>query len=1357
MDHTPFLTAFPGCADFSELCGGLKNAYITAVQVSEAERTISVSAWFPAMPSPVETSSLSERIRSDYDLRSVSLQPDFPKPVSSVTEAAGAPGSAVGIPAPAGSVLYGRPIRQAPVPMSSLTLESGRVTVEGDVFAVSSRTLQKRGGAVLSFDMTDRTNSVRVSRYLRSEDDQSILDKIKEGDHLTVQGEISYSKFDDDMVLDPRNIVKGKKAVRPDNAPEKRVELHMHTRFSALDALTDPEALIKRAAYWGMPAVAVTDHGVAQAFPDMWKHGKKNGVKVIYGLEAYYYEDARKIFHGDSDLPLDTETVAFDIETTGLNESTDRITEIGAVIYAGGEIRDSFQTFVNPGMPIPQEITDLTGITDADVASAPGEKEALEAFLRFAGGRPLAAHNADFDTGFMRAAAVRNGMTFDLPYLDTLVAAHHLLPELTRFKLDTVSNHLKLPKFNHHRASDDAAVVARIMEKFIPMMQDRGIRDLNGINRLCEDNARAEKTFHMILLVKNRTGLKNLYKLISSSYLEHFYRTPNIPRSLLETHRDGLLVGSACGMGELYGAVMRGESDEKLKEIASFYDYLEIQPICNNAFLIEDGRVSGEEVLQDYNRTILRLGRELGKPVIAASDVHFLDPEDEQYRRILLAAKKFSDPDRECPIYFRNTEEMLAEFQYLGEETAREVVITNTRAIADQIEEIELLPKGLFPPKIENSAEELKNLVYGKMHRVYGEVPPPVVQERVDTELKTILDHHYDVIYMSAQKLVQNSLEHGYLVGSRGSVGSSMVAWMSGITEVNSFPAHYVCPQCCYSEFPSLKLCWNPHAEAGHEADLSASMFTEELPAYGCGADMPEKNCPLCGTPLRRDGFDIPFETFLGYPGNEKTPDIDLNFSGEYQAKAHKYTETLFGSDHVFRAGTIGTLAEKTAYGYVKKYLEERGIKATRAEENRLAAGLVGIKRTTGQHPGGLVVIPQDKDVTDFCPVQHPADDPNSDIITTHFEYHCMEDNLLKLDELGHDDPTMIRMMEDMTGVNAREISLSDPETMSIYTSPAALGLPDDDPIIGKTGTIGVPEFGTGFTRQMLVDTQPKLFDTLVRLSGFSHGTDVWAGNIHDLIVSGTATVDETIGCRDDIMIYLIGLGMEPSLAFQTMESVRKGKVKKSGKFPGDAEQQMKDLGVPAWWVESARKIAYLFPKAHAVAYVMMAFRIAWFKVHEPLAFYSAYFYRRSQKGGFDIEMMGGGTERVRRKINEMKRASTLTANEEDLLVTLEAVYEFNLRGFRFAPIDFQRSDAIRFLITDDRTILPPFVSVPGLGETAAQDLAHCRESGREFISIDEIGSACPKVSQTHLETLKRMGAFGDLPDSSQVSLFDDW
>ena len=931
----------------------------------------------------------------------------------------------------------------------------------------------------------------------------------------------------------------------------------------------------------------------------------------------------------------------------------------------------------------------------------------------------------------MSAASIRQGLKFSPVFLDTLALSQALLPELKRFKLDIVSNHLGLPQFNHHRASDDAMVVARMMEKFLPMLARQGAKTVDDIETVYHSLRRTDvaKSYHMILLVKNRKGLKNLYEMISQSYLKYFHRSPTIPKSLLNQHREGILVGSACGMGELYGAVMKGASDKELKKIAKYYDYLEIQPICNNGFLVDNGVVSDVSVLQDYNRTILRIGRELNKPVIAASDVHFLDAEDEQYRKILQAAKKFSDADRGCPIFFRTTDEMLKEFEYLGKETAEEVVITNTRAIADQVEEIELLPKDLFPPKIEHSAEDLKNLVYGKMHRIYGANPPKIVQDRVDVELNTILDHNYDVIYMSAQKLVQNSLENGYLVGSRGSVGSSIVAYMSGITEVNSLPPHYVCPKCCHSEFVT---------------DGS----------YGCGADMPEKDCPECGTPMNREGFDIPFETFLGFPGNEKTPDIDLNFSGEYQAKAHKYTETLFGSDHVFRAGTIGTLAEKTAYGYVKKYLEERNIKATKAEENRLALGLVGIKRTTGQHPGGLVVIPQDMDVTDFCPVQHPADDPNSDIITTHFEYHCMEANLLKLDELGHDDPTMIRMMEDMTGVDAKKISLSDPETMSIFTSPAALGLPDDDPIIGKTGTIGVPEFGTNFTRQMLVDTQPRQFDTLVRLSGFSHGTDVWAGNIHDLIVNGIATVNETVGCRDDIMLYLISKGMEPSLAFKTMEAVRKGKVKKSGEFPGDAEQQMRDLGVPDWYIESCRKIAYLFPKAHAVAYVMMAFRIAWFKVHEPLAFYSAYFYRRSQKGGFDAAMMTVGTDGVRRKIREMK-GKPLTANEEDLLVTLEAVYEFNMRGFEFAPIDLYKSDAIKFRITEDGKLRPPFVPISGLGETAAWDLAHCTEGGRSFISMEELGRACPKVSQSHLEALRTLGALGDMPETSQINLFD--
>ncbi len=1332
-EYTPFLTIFPGCEPLRTAAGGLEKAYVTNVNVDLDGNTLEIKAWFAAMPSPVDLSQLSERLRADYGLSDVSIVPDYPRE-QRATAPVGSQGPSAPGAAPAGTVLLGKAIKQHSVPMNTLTLESGKVTVEGDVIAVTSRKIQKRGSAVLCFDLTDRTGSIRISRYLRSDEDHSILDKIGEKDHLIVQGEITYNKFDDDMVLEPRNIMKGKRVIRQDNAPEKRVELHMHTRFSALDALTDPKEIVKRAAYWGMPAIAVTDHGVAQAFPDMWKAGKENGVKIIYGLEAYYVNDmdGNSAVIGKSKLPLDTEFVAFDIETTGLNALNDRMTEIGAVIFSGGTILKSFNTFVDPEMPIPADITKLTGIRDSDVAGAPKEKKALQEFMAFAGDRPLIAHNAHFDVGFMKAAANRNGIRFSPVFLDTLALSQALLPELKRFKLDIVSNHLKLPAFNHHRASDDAMVVARIMDKFIPMLRQQGAKTLDDVETVYHSLRRTDiaKTYHMILLVRNRKGLKNLYEMISQSYLKYFHRMPTIPKSLLQQHREGILVGSACGMGELYGAVMRGEPDKELKKIASLYDYLEIQPICNNAFLVENGRVSDVSVLQDYNRTILRIGKEMGKPVVAASDVHFLDPEDEQLRKILQAAKKFDDADRDCPIYFRTTDEMLAEFAYLGEETAREVVITNTRAIADQVEEIELLPKELFPPKIENSAEELKTLVYEKMHRIYGKNPPELVQNRVDTELKTILDHNYDVIYMSAQKLVQNSLDHGYLVGSRGSVGSSIVAFMSGITEVNSLPPHYVCPECCHSEF-----------------------ITDG--SYGCGADMPEKDCPVCGTRMNRDGFDIPFETFLGFPGNEKTPDIDLNFSGEYQARAHKYTETLFGADHVFRAGTIGTLADKTAFGYVKKYLEERNITATKAEENRLAQGLVGIKRTTGQHPGGLVVIPQDMDVTDFCPVQHPADDPNSDIITTHFEYHCMEANLLKLDELGHDDPTMIRMMEDMTGVDAKQISLSDPETMSIFTSPAALGLPDDDPIIGKTGTIGVPEFGTGFTRQMLVDTQPKQFDTLVRLSGFSHGTDVWNGNIHDLIVEGVADVNETIGCRDDIMIYLIQKGMEPSLAFKTMELVRKGKVKKTGKFPGDAEEQMRAMQVPDWWIESARKIAYLFPKAHAVAYVMMAFRIAWFKVHEPLAFYSAYFYRRSQKGGFDAEMMTGGLEEVRKKINEWHRRNDLTANEEDLLVTLEAVYEFYLRGYSFAPIDLYTSDATKFMLTDDGRLRPPFVAVSGLGETAAQDLVRSRDSGKQYISAEELSADCPKVSQTHLEVLKRLGALGDLPESSQVSLFD--
>lgn len=1320
---------FPCCAALSEQAEGLDKVCVLSASVDVEKRAVELRLRFSERPALSVTSALQACIAAEYSLASCSVEADFPFDEPAKQAASGGEKTSS-----QGKLLMGRPLKMKPVPMSSLTLESGKVAVEGEVFAVTSRLLQKNGSAVLCFDITDKTGSVRVSRFLKSDDDKSIIDAVSEGDYLTVYGDITYSKYDDDMVLDPRGIVKGKKTVRPDNAAEKRVELHMHTRFSTLDALTDPSAIVKRAAYWGMPAIAVTDHGGAQAFPDMWKAGKKHGVKIIYGMEAYFVNDMDgcSAVSGRSQLPVDTEYVAFDTETTGLNAMNDRLTEIGACIFNQDGVKQVFNTFVNPGFHIPPDITKLTGITDADVVSAPSEKEALQAFMAFAGDRPVIAHNAQFDMSFLGAAASRHGIRYTPVVLDTLAMSRALLPELKRFKLDVVSDHLGLPKFNHHRASDDAAVVQRIMCKFIPVLRSKGVKVIDDIPAACKVQGRADagKSHHMVLLAMNRKGLKNLYELISQSYLKYFHRTPIVPKSLLNLHREGLLVGSACGMGELYGAVMRGESDEELEKIASYYDYLEIQPLCNNGFLVDNGTVKDSSVLEDFNRRIYDLGRRLGKPVVAASDVHFLDPEDEELRRILQSAKQFSDADRSCPIFFRTTDEMLSEFAYLGESVAKEIVIDNPRTIADMAEDIELLPKDLFPPKIEHSAEDLRDLVYTKMHRIYGEKPPEVVQSRVDTELNTILDHHYDVIYMSAQKLVQDSLEHGYLVGSRGSVGSSIVAYMSGITEVNALPPHYVCPSCTYSDFVT---------------DGS----------YGCGADMPEKACPRCGAMLRRDGFDIPFETFLGYPGNEKTPDIDLNFSGEYQANAHKYTETLFGSDHVFRAGTIGTLAEKTAYGYVKKYLDEHGLKVSKAEENRLSAGLVGIKRTTGQHPGGLVIIPQDMDVTDFCPVQHPADDPSSGIITTHFEYHCMEANLLKLDELGHDDPTMIRMMEDMTGINAREISLSDPETMSIFKSPAALGLPDDDPIIGKTGSIGVPEFGTPFTRQMLVDTQPDRFDTLVRLSGFSHGTDVWAGNARDLITGGIATVNETVGCRDDIMLYLISKGMAPSLAFKTMEAVRKGKVQKTGSFPGDAEEQMHTLDVPEWWIESCRKIQYLFPKAHAVAYVMMAFRIAWFKVHEPLAFYSAYFYRRSQKGGFDAEMMTGGTEAVRRRINDFHRKQDLTANEEDLLVTLEAVYEFNMRGFEFATIDLYASDATKFLITPDGRLLPPFVSVAGLGEAAALDLASCKTRQTRFISVEELSAACPKVSQTHLQTLRTMGALGEMPETSQINLFD--
>ena len=891
-----------------------------------------------------------------------------------------------------------------------------------------------------------------------------------------------------------------------------------------------------------------------------------------------------------------------------------------------------------------------------------------------------------------------------------------------------MADHLQLPQFNHHRASDDAVPVAQMLAKFFPMLEARGVTRLQQINdemtKLRPQGAKRSRfPKHIILIAKNKVGLKNLYQLISASNLKYFKRVPIIPKSELIQHREGLIVGSACEAGELFRAIVDHKDWNELKRIASFYDYLEIQPLGNNRFMVRDGTVSSDEDLKNFNRTVVRLGEELGKPVCATGDVHFLDPEDEVYRHILLASKKFADANAPVPLYFRTTDEMLEEFSYLGREKAYEVVVTNTRAIAEQVEDIELLPKGkLFPPRLENSEEDLNRMVWGKAHELYGDDLPQIIVDRLNVELGSILGK-YDVVYMSAQKLVQRSLECGYLVGSRGSVGSSLVAYMAGITEVNALPPHYRCPECRNVEF-----------HAGE---------------YGCGADMPDKMCPVCGAKYAKDGFDIPFETFLGYGGG-KVPDIDLNFSGEYQARAHAHAVEMFGKTQVFRAGTIGTLAEKTAYGFVKKYVEENGIAAGTAEIDRLTAGCVGVRRTTGQHPGGLVVVPDDMDIEDFCPVQHPADDPESDTITTHFEYHCMEDNLLKLDMLGHDDPTMIRMLESITGVNARQIPLDDPDTMSIFISSKVLGYENDE-VLGPTGAVAIPEFNTRFTRQMLVDTQPKDFNTLLRLSGFSHGTDVWLGNAKDLIVSGTASVLETVGCRDDIMLYLISMGLEPKMSFKIMEAVRKGKVKKgkAGDWPMWVEE-MRKHDVPEWYIESLAKIGYLFPKAHAVAYVMMAFRIAWFKVHEPLAFYATFFSIRAK--AFDAAECCKDADALRLRIREIENNKDATAVEQDLMTTLEVCYEFCLRGFHFEPIDIYRSDATKFVVTENG-LLPPFTSVRGLGETAALDTVEKRK-GKSFTSVEEFSMCCNKLSQSHIDQLRALGAFAGLPETSQLTLF---
>ena len=1309
-ERVPFFTLFESFQAPRQLRLLLHDAYVVSGVLDREARTLEVQIESGETLPQAAQDALQQMLAQQYDLHRVLLhfRSDTRKGES--------------------GVLWGKAFTGKLTPIRELNIKQGSAIVEGRVFKSECYETRRKGMWTLNFDLTDENGSVAVRKAMDEKESKVLGSAVSDGMWLRLQGKVELTYDGKDIMLRPVNIMKADHPGRRDDAPEKRVELHLHTQMSSMDALTDVGKVVKQAAAWGHPAIAITDHGTVQAFPKA-RDAAKGKIKILYGVEGYYVNDLddRVAVHGGQEQDFDDEIVCFDIETTGLKVQREAITEIGAVVLKNGQITDKFQTFVNPGRRLTPEIIGLTGITDAMLEGAPPPEEALAAFLRFVDGRPLAAHNAEFDIGFIRAGCRRAGLDFDPTYVDTLILAQNLLPELHKYKLDIVAEHLDLPAFNHHRASDDAGMVAYMLIPFFEKMR----REM-GISRLQEINREMEKLRpmgggnrhpkHIIILAKNKLGLKHLYQLVSASNLKHFKRVPIIPKTELVKHREGLIIGSACEAGELFRAVAENKDRAELKRIASFYDYLEIQPICNNMFMLRNGTVQSEEELREFNRTIVSLGRELGKPVCATGDVHFQEPEDEVYRHILLASKKFADADAPLPIYFKTTEEMLAEFAYLGEAEAHRVVIDDPRAIADRIEEIELLPPGqLFPPRLENSEQELHDMVWRKCHELYGDEPPQLIVDRLNVELKSILGK-YDVVYMSAQKLVQRSLENGYLVGSRGSVGSSLVAYMSGITEVNSLPPHYRCPKCKNTEFVT---------------DGS----------YGCGADMPDKVCPVCGEKYVKDGFDIPFETFLGYGGG-KVPDIDLNFSGEYQARAHQHAIEMFGKTQVFRAGTIGTLAEKTAFGMVKKYLEERGETASNAELDRLTLGCVGVRRTTGQHPGGLVVVPDDMDVEDFTAVQHPADDPNSETVTTHFEYHCMEDNLLKLDMLGHDDPTMIKMLEDLTGVNAREIPLDDPDTMSIFTSSKVLGFENDE-ILGPTGAVAIPEFNTRFTRGMLMDTMPKDFNTLVRLSGFSHGTDVWLGNARDLIVGGTASVLETVGCRDDIMLYLISMGLEPKMSFKIMEAVRKGKVKKGG-FQEGWEEAMREHQVPDWYIGSLAKIGYLFPKAHAVAYVMMAFRIAWFKVHEPLAFYATFFSIRAK--AFDAEYCCAGMDAVKQKIREIENDKDATDVEQNLLVTLEVCYEFYLRGFHFDTISIYDSDATHFKITENG-LLPPFVTVRGLGETAALDTVEKRE-GKTFISVEEFATTCNKLSKTHIEQLKALGAFAGMADTSQVTLF---
>ncbi len=1239
-------------------------------------------------------------------------------------------------------IIYGKGFEGDLVPISDIQDEIGEVVIRGKIINVEARELRNEK-TIFIFTLTDFTDSIQGKIFIKTEESEELSSVLKKGKFIKLKGMAIMDKFDREITI--ASIVGIKTipdftSIKMDTSIEKRVELHAHTMMSDMDAVIDVKDLVKRAFVWGHKAIAITDHGVVQSFPEAnhalskkdfpeseWDRLKE--FKVIYGVEAYIVDDLKEVVENSKGQSFDDTFVVFDIETTGFGPVKDRIIEIGAVKIKNGVEVDTFSSFINPEIPIPYEIEELTGINDNMVIDAPTIDVVLPTFLDFCKDSVLVAHNASFDVSFINKKAELLDLETDFTVIDTVGLARILLPELNRYKLNIVAKALGITLDNHHRAVDDAACTAQIFLKFVDMLKLSDVQTVDEIDKLGKMSADAIKkmpTYHAVILAKNDIGRVNLYKLISLSHIEYYSKRPRIPKSVFLENREGLMIGTACEAGELYQAILREQSPEEISRIVSFYDYLEIQPIGNNEFMIHSDRsnISSKEELMNINRRICDLGEEYNKLVVATCDVHFMDPEDEVYRRIIMAGKGFKDADNQAPLYFRTTEEMLDEFMYLGKEKAVEVVITNTNKVADSIEKISPVRPDKCPPVIEDSDKTLREICYNKATSMYGKDLPELVLKRLEHELNSIISNGFAVMYIIAQKLVWKSNEDGYLVGSRGSVGSSFVATMSGITEVNPLPAHYYCSNCFYSDFDS-----------------------EEVRKYSgsSGCDMPDKNCPSCGVPLSKDGHDIPFETFLGFYG-DKEPDIDLNFSGEYQSKAHEYTEVLFGEGHTFRAGTIGTLADKTAFGYVYKYYEERGIHRRRAEIERIASGCVGVRRTTGQHPGGIIVLPHGEKIYSFTPVQRPANDMTTKTITTHFDYHSIDHNLLKLDILGHDDPTMIRMLEDLTGVDAKTIRLDEEKVLSLFDNLSALGIRPEDIGGCDLGCLGIPEFGTDFVMQMLRDTKPKTFSDLVRISGLSHGTDVWLNNAQVLIGEGKCTLSTAICTRDDIMTYLIYQGVDNGLSFKIMESVRKGK----GLTP-DMEEAMLQAGVPEWYIWSCKRIKYMFPKAHAAAYVMMAFRIAYFKVYYPLAYYAAYFSIRAS--AFNYELMCQGKERLDRYINEYKRRSNeLSKKEQDVLKDMKIVQEMYARGIEFMPIDIYTAKAHHFQIVDGK-LMPSFSTIDGLGDKAADAVVEAVSDGK-FLSRDDFKSRC-KISQTVVDLMGDLNLLGDLPMSNQISLMD--